>query len=214
MDAVHSARQDDLTPANGDTRGSAFHRNLEVLPAEHPDRLSLQGFIAAAYRRIYDARIEHYARHLVGLRDPDGGWSAGLGYTLASPDALFVEHYLDRPVEHEIAARLGIAIHREQVVEVGNLAASGPGAARRLIVGMTALLHRLGRTWVVFTSTRSLLNSFARLEIEPMRLAAADPSRLPDRGRSWGSYYANHPQVMAASIPVGFVHLASKFRLM
>jgi hypothetical protein len=96
---------------------------------------------------------------------------------------------------------------------VGNLAASGPGAARRLIVGMTALLHRLGRTWVVFTSTRSLLNSFARLEIEPMRLAAADPARLPDRGRSWGSYYANLPQVMAASIPVGFVHLASKFRL-
>ncbi len=213
MDAVHSARQGDPIPWGGDVEKFALHRDLEVLPPDHPDRQSLQAFIAAAYRRIYGARVEHFARQLVGLRNSAGGWSAGLGYTLARPDALFVEHYLDRPVEHEIASRLGIAIGRNQVVEVGNLAACGPGAARRLIVGMTALLHRLGHTWVVFTSTRALLNSFARLEIEPILLAPADPGRLPDRGRSWGSYYDSHPQVMAASIPIGFAHLASKFRL-
>ena len=77
---------------------------------------------------------------------------------------------------------------------------------------MTALLNQVERTWVVFTSTRSLLNSFTRLEIPTIVLARADATRLPDRGTRWGSYYDTDPHVMTANIPLGFVHLVSKRR--
>jgi len=190
--------------------GVASSPVLEAMPPEHPERPALQAFIAGEYRRRHGAHIDHFARFLLGLKHPDQGWCAGLGYTLPDAEPLFVEQYLDRPVEDAIALRLGLPVRRDQVVEVGNLAAIGPGAARRLIVAMTALLHRLGRTWVVFTSTRSLLNSFARLRIEPILLAAADPLCLPDGGHNWGTYYRNHPQVMTANIPLGFVHLAAQ----
>jgi hypothetical protein len=96
---------------------------------------------------------------------------------------------------------------REDIVEVGNLVAAGSGAARRVIVHMTGLLHDLGRSWVVLTLTKSLLNSFVRLGIEPIPLASADPARLPDKGESWGTYYSCEPCVMAASIPLGFKRL-------
>jgi len=210
MDTVPTTQRCGSIGDNGDVQACGLATELEFLPPDHPERASLQRFIAATYRRNYGAHIEHYARQLVGLRHPGGGWSAGLGYTLPRAEALFVEHYLDRPVEVEIASRIGITVGRDQVVEVGNLAATTPGAARRLIVGMTVLLHRLGRTWVVFTATRSLLNSFSRLQIAPIVLAPADPDRLPDRGTNWGSYYRSLPQVMTANIPIGFVHFASR----
>lgn len=183
---------------------------LRILATGHRDRPSLQRFIADNFARVYGAEIVHFAEALVGLPSAGGGWAAGVGYTLAGRNRLFVEQYLDQPVEAAIAASLGESIDRAQIVEVGNLAADSAGAARRLIVFMTALLHRLQRTWVVFTSTRSLLNSFARLEIAPIVLAPADPGRLLDGGSSWGSYYTTRPQVMTANIPLGFIHLKSK----
>ena len=183
---------------------------LQVLDREHPDRASLERFIAESYAKAYGAHVTHYADYLVGLRNASGAWTAGLGYTSAGRDPLFVEQYLDQPAEDAIGSILSVPVERDQIVEVGNLAASASGAARHIIAAMTALLNELNRTWVVFTSTRALLNSFDRLEIATITLAAADPARLPDGGASWGSYYDTDPQVMTANIPLGFIHLRSR----
>jgi hypothetical protein len=184
----------------------------QLLGADDPERFGLQHFIADSYFRTYGARVDHFADHLLGLRRANGPWLAGVGYTLVAAEPLFIEQYLDAPVETEMARRLGTPVRRDQIVEVGNLAATEPGAARRVIICMTALLNQVERTWVVFTSTRSLLNSFTRLEIPTIVLARADATRLPDRGTRWGSYYDTDPHVMTANIPLGFVHLVSKRR--
>ena len=97
---------------------------------------------------------------------------------------------------------------RGSIVEVGNLAARHPGAARALIVSTTRLLNGLGLRWVVFTATASLLNSFSRLRLQPHVLAAADPARLPDGGQRWGSYYDTLPKVMCGDIHYGFNQLS------
>jgi hypothetical protein len=186
---------------------------VSIISNEDPDRHSLQRFIADIYMRDYGARIEHFAEKLIGMRRCSGAWVAGCGYTLAGDNRLFIEQYLDHTVENAIAKRVGIHVRRDEVVEVGNLAAFCAGYARRVIVYTTALLNQLHRTWVVFTATRSLLNSFARLRIEPIFLAQANPSRLVDRGAHWGSYYDTCPQVVAANIPQGFVHLFSQHNL-
>lgn len=184
---------------------------LRILKRDDPDRRELEAFIAASYARIYGASIGHFAEDLIGLGGRERGWSAAVGFTAASSERLFIEQYLDLPIEKAISAGLGASVERSQIVEVGNLAASTAGAARHLIVCMTALLHRLGHTWVVFTATRALLNSFARLEIAPIVLGTADPTRLPDGGDNWGSYYGTCPQVMTANIPIGFIHLQSRY---
>jgi hypothetical protein len=178
-----------------------------VLRPGDPERASLQRFIAERYARMYGARVAHFANDLVGLRHAAGGWAAGLGYTLAGRGRLFVEQYFDQPIEDAIASGLALPVRRDEIVEVGNLAAVSAGSARQVIVYMTSLLHELGRTWVVFTSTRALLNSFLRLGIATVALGRADPVRLPDRGESWGTYYATDPHVMTANIPQGFAHL-------
>jgi hypothetical protein len=79
-----------------------------------------------------------------------------------------------------------------------------------LISSAIQYLYESGFCWVIFTATRSLLNSFARLDLRPISLATADPSRLPDQGRSWGSYYDMHPQIMAGSILLGYLSAGSR----
>ena len=54
--------------------------------------------------------------------------------------------------------------------------------------------------WVVFTATREVRALLRRLCFRAYALAPATPAHLPDRGVSWGSYYAHKPSVMAGRI--------------
>jgi hypothetical protein len=159
-------------------------------------RPSLEAFIAARFAKAYGAQLTHYCRHLVGLRRADDGWRAAVGYTAAREGPLFLEHYLDVPVERAIAAVASRTIRREEVVEVGNLAATSPGAAREIIQAMAAYLPRAGFRWVTFTATRELRNTFARLRLGLASLGSADARRVPGEGTGWGDYYAHDPRVV------------------
>lgn len=175
---------------------------LEPVHLLHPERSACEDFIAARFQRAHGARIGHFSPHLLGVRDALGRWRAASGYTPADGRRLFLEQYLDAPVEQVISQDRGRAIDRDRIVEVGNLAASSIGMARALIPLLARHLERLGYEWVVFTATRELRNTFARLGLHPVALAPADPARLLQRG-DWGRYYDNDPVVMAGRISHG-----------
>ena len=92
---------------------------LEVLLPGALGCTGLQRFIGETYARIHGARIEHFARHLIGIRGRDAQWAAGVGYTVANEQALFLEQYLDRPIESEITRRCAQTVSRSRIVEVG-----------------------------------------------------------------------------------------------
>jgi hypothetical protein len=183
------------------------------LPRGHGRRPSLERFIAEVYLLRYGARIVHFAQQLIAVQDGCGKWLAAAGYTPAMAAPLFVEQYLDVPVEAALGARIGAPVTRAEVVEAGNLAAVDPGAARNMIITLAAHLHRLQLGWVVLTCNRSLLNSFFRLGLSPIALVRADPHRLPDCGRNWGSYYETDPVVVAADVAAGFSSLQTRRRI-
>ena len=176
---------------------------LEVVPGTHPLRASLEQFIAARFDRAHGACVSHFLPHLVGMRDARSRWKAALGYGAAIDGPLFLERYLDRPIEEALTVALGWPVHRAGIVEAGNLTAVSAGAARALIPLLARHLHQLGYRWVVFTATREVRNSFSRLGLQPLQLAQADPVRLPDAGASWGRYYQHDPRVMAGKIALG-----------
>jgi len=176
---------------------------LEPIHRTHPHRDSCEDFIAARFQRAYGARVAHFSPYLLGIRDALARWRAASGYTPADGRTLFLEQYLDAPIEVELARCRGRPVARDSIVEVGNLAAVSPGMARTLIPLLARHLDRLGYAWVVFTATRELRNTFARLGLRSLGLATADPARLADGGANWGSYYANDPIVMAGKIGHG-----------
>jgi hypothetical protein len=176
---------------------------LEPMHRTHPQRAGFESFIAERFSRAYGACLTHFLPHLLGVRDALERWQAAAGYAAAGVQELFLEQYLDAPIEEALGRAAGRAIARNDIVEVGNLAAVSAGMARALIPLLARHLHCMGYRWVAFTATRPLRNSFHRLGLRPLPLAAADPARLPDAGASWGSYYAQDPVVMAGRIALG-----------
>lgn len=176
---------------------------LEPVHRAHPARTAFEDFIAARFGRAYGARVNHFLPHLLGIRDGLAHWQAAAGYAAAGVQTLFLEQYLDQPIERALATALRRPIARTGIVEVGNLAAISAGMGRAIIPQLARHLHRLGYIWVVFTATRALRNSFHRLGLRPLALTRADPARLPDCGASWGTYYDQDPVVMAGKIVLG-----------
>lgn len=164
------------------------------------ERVELEAFIAGRFRAVYGARVGHFCAHLFGLRDATGAWQAAAGYTPAASGPLYLEHYLDRPVEEVLSSAMGERVPRGHIIEVGNLAAANKGFGKTFVPLLARHLRELDYRWVVFTATREVRGLLERLSFEPRELAPAAPERLPDGGAGWGSYYAHEPCVMGGYI--------------
>ncbi|WP_442108103.1 thermostable hemolysin [Pseudomonas sp. NUPR-001] len=166
-------------------------------------REALEAFIHARFESTHHANVHRYLPQLIGLQDSHGQLIAVAGIRPASLGPLFLEQYLDDPLESVVSRHAGCSATREQLVEVGNLAALSAGSARVMITAITWLLAARDLHWVAFTAASTLVNSFHRLGLQPTLIAEADPHRLNGELASWGSYYAQHPQVYVGNIDYG-----------
>lgn len=201
---------------SGDDR---FHRSLpEPEPTSwhvhgplDPRREEVEAFIGGVFARRHGALLRQFAPQLVSLRIDDE-LVAAAGYRCASEGPLFLERYLDVPVEAGLRGPDGRAPSRQEIVEVGHLAASRAGEGRRLIMQLGPHLAALGHRWVVGTLTDELRSLFTRLGIEAIPLGVADPARLGDTQSvaDWGSYYDHRPMVLAGHLPQALLRLAAR----
>lgn len=181
--------------------------SLDLAGTEAAERAALEQFIQARFSEAHGAAVAHFMPDLLGLYSQDGALTAVSGARLATQEPLFLEQYLEEPVQQVIGRLQGRPVARGDIVEVGNLAASSAGSARLIIVAMTCLLAQRGLEWVVFTGAAGLINSFRRLGLEPLRLCEADPLRLGEERHAWGDYYVHRPQVFAGNIRYGYRRL-------
>lgn len=162
-------------------------------------RDDVEAFIRATFKSRYDADVACFAPNLMVLESGDCIVAAA-GWRCAADEPLFLESYLDVPVETEVARLAGHPVVRSRIVEVGNLAAARSGGSIDVIMTLARHLDRLGFEWVVFTATRELLGIFRKLGLAPLALAPADPERLGVRAGAWGRYYDSAPVVVAGRI--------------
>ena len=97
-----------------------------------PGRTEVEGFIRRVYAERYGADLQSFAPMLVSLREEDRIVAAA-GYRSARQGPLFLERYLGAPVESLLAAKANSSPTRDDIVEVGHLAAVRAGEGRRLI---------------------------------------------------------------------------------
>lgn len=162
------------------------------------DRTEVERFIGAVFHEAYGARIKRFKPCLMSLRDQDNKLVAACGFRGAALGPLFLETYLDQPIEAVLADRTGTPVGRGDIVEVGNLSVTEPGVARYLITAIVTQLHTTSKQWAVFTAVPLVRNAFIKMGLNPIMLGDADKSRLPAEERAeWGSYYEQKPQIMA-----------------
>jgi hypothetical protein len=176
--------------------------SISVAKNHDKDRSQLQQFIAQSFHHAFQAKVDHFADLLIGCKSNDTHhWMAAFGMSKLKDNKAYLEQYLDKPVEDYIAFMTGQKVNREEIFELGNLAADYPGATRRLIKKMTSMVYNQGGRWVVFTANNVVLNAFHKLNLNPQVISLADPNRLPNNGLNWGRYYKTNPQVMFISVP-------------
>lgn len=164
-----------------------------------PRRAQGEAFVAGIFERQYAAAVDSFAPNLMLLENAER-IVAVAGWRCAGNEKLFLESYLDVPVEVAVSRLAGRTIDRRHIVEVGHLASDRRGGSVDVILTLASHLDRLGFEWVVFTATDRLIGIFSRLGLPPLALASADPARLGADAAHWGSYYATNPVVVAGRI--------------
>jgi hypothetical protein len=165
------------------------------------DRLQAERFIRDVFFDAHGARLGTLMPTILAERDADGGLLAACGLRAAGESALFLERYLQQPIEDAIAAQGVRSLDRGAIVEVGNLAVRTPYTARQLIAALTEFLLAGEAEWSVFTAVPALRNAFARLGVPFLRLGIARIEALPERDRAaWGRYYDKVPEVLAVRV--------------
>ena len=193
---VQAIRRAGLTTANVPQR--QYH--LRLLSSDGTDSMAARNFIEALYRERFGSRTRvHYPRLLV-LADGSGCVAAAVGIRHAAESGLFLEQYLDVPVEQAIASACGYEVRREGLVELGSLAAASSRAAMYLIAAMAAYMKHQGFDCALVTSTDQLRRLFAHFGFALRCLGDARKEALPDGGGEWGDYYDHAPRVLAGSV--------------
>ena len=177
-------------------------QTFAIADAGAPERGELEAFVAEAFRRGHDATVASFMPTLLSLRDGSGRLRSVVGLRGATAAPLFLEHYLEQPVEAALATATGRAIRREQVVEVGNLAGSNCRAAVRMVALLPSYLLSLEYRWIVFTATSTVRGILQGLGAPLVELARADGRRVADGPDRWGRYYDTDPRVLAGYLPL------------
>lgn len=173
---------------------------LKVYEPDTPGRAAIEKFIQTIYAERYGAQVPSFAPVLLALESADGSTLAAVGYRSAANEQLFLEHYLDQPVERALFGSAAQAQQRQLVVEVAHLVATRPGAGRLMMVELGKWLRKLGAEWVVSTVTRELRHLFIRMGIAPLALGVALPERLGLQAQCWGDYYSHDPVVLGIAL--------------
>lgn len=182
------------------TAAMAAQPQLELHWSGEHGRDDLEHYIHDRFAREYGADINRFMPCLLTFGTTQQVY-ATLGFRKATGHRLFLETYLDKPVEAELAEITGLQIVREKIIEVGNLAATKPGSSAPLFAATACFLDRIGYEWVVISATPTVQNVFSKLRIPLISMADADESALPaDQKQLWGTYYRCHPQVMAVHV--------------
>jgi len=182
---------------------AAQNLSLTVIGQHAPNRRAAESSIISKFEARYGAHLTHFLPDLVRLAAADN-LGAVVGVGPARDNALFLEQYLDKPVEQAVAAAFMTPVDRDQVVEIGNLAANVPGLAYSLFAILATVLSEAGYKWVVCTATPQVAAMLAKMNFSAQPLCDADPSKLASGSADWGDYYSSRPRVMA-----GDVHLAA-----
>ena len=177
------------------------HMPIRFDAAPSEEKAEVDNYVKQRFAEVYNATVGTFEPYILSTSN-DKGVSATIGFQpAATKKPLFLENYLTSTIEETLSIVLNKDVKRQQIVEVGNLSSSDKGGASRILFILSvAILHQAGFKWVTFTATNQVQRLLGKLNLTTAPICEADPAKLADRGESWGSYYADRPQVVVGNL--------------
>jgi Thermostable hemolysin len=174
---------------------------INVLYPGDRGREEVETFIENVYRAHYGNHPGTHYPELIFCRGSTRKIISACGLRRASSGPLFLEQYLDGPIEGALAQLLRNQPERHSVFEVGGLAAIGSRALLSVIRAVAVYIKDQKAEYAVATATAQLRQLFAQFAIPTAVIGKADPRRVAGGGAAWGSYYDHAPLLLVGNVP-------------
>jgi len=215
--ALNRVNQNFITPEAREIASLEFNKHQYQVDLVHRwshDRKEIERFTHDIYALRHKANITHFLPNMVVLRDKTSKQiiaTAGFQSALEGRrhKALFLERYLDFPIEKAASAIGGRSFKRSDFVEVGNLAGALPGAGYLVILALAEYLTKQGHAWIAFTLTKNMVRAFESLNLKPIPLVGAAETRVEDGHSTWGNYFKSNPEVMIGDMQSAYKKMQS-----
>jgi hypothetical protein len=197
--AVAEERQPHATPQERAPCPGGYR----IVPCGRNDarRAEAEAFVRGRFLRSHGAQINTFMPTLLLLTDPGDGLAAVAGFRCALDEPLFLEKYLDAPIEQALSSQTRVRARRAEIIEVGNFAAIDSRRAKILMSFMPVFFLGCSARWIVFTATTAIRGILAVMGGRCIELAGADGACVAGGTDEWGRYYASDPRVMAGYLP-------------
>ncbi len=185
--------------------GKTIDRLLQLKPSlalhhQHsPQRPALEAYIRRQFSSTYGATVTGFLPVLSSMLCQEN-ISAVVGIRPAGDSNLFIEQYLNKPVEQVLNDTIPSNIIRQDIVEIGNLSATRRSTTLFFFILQVTMLHKAGFKWAVCAATDQVEQIMHKLNFATLDLGPADPARLGDKATHWGQYYETKPTVRAVDI--------------
>jgi hypothetical protein len=166
-----------------------------------PRRADAEAFVRNRFLRTHGAYIATFMPTLLLLRGTHGELAAVAGFRSAAQEPLFLERYLDIPIEQALAAQVAGNVRRAEILEVGNFAALDSRRARILMSFMPNYFLGRGARWLAFTATTAIRGILAAMGGRCIEVGTANSACVAGGIDEWGRYYSTDPRVMAGYLP-------------
>ena len=159
-------------------------------------------FTKDQYEARFGCTLTEFYPNTVSVYE-DGVLTAVAGFRGAGTGKLFLEQYLETPIEQCIWAKFTPPAERHEIVELGGFAATSRRAALPLMIYLAPALYELGYKKLVCTANKPIQMCLRTLGLDPIFVADADQGKLKTSDEDWGTYYNGQPQVFTGDIEAG-----------
>ncbi len=208
----------------------ALYVNASTQTSNFTKNQNAQVFIQQIYEYIHHAKLSYFMPILFSgfsnmpsyagwLADDDHSLpalsptSVAIGLKPIDKAKVFLEQYLQAPIQVEISRVAHEPVSRQRIFEIGNLASGCAGTARLMVAFLVFYLSTpvidpvTQRTqskadWVVCTGTNAVRHILVSMGISSHVVAKATADALdnPEQISAWGSYYEHNPLVLAINV--------------
>ena len=123
-----------------------------------------------------------------------------IGIRNAGAEPLFLESYLERPIEVAVGRCAGMHVRRDQIAEVGQFVIGDRDTVADFFRDLVPFLQSQGYDWVCFTGTNRIRALLSRIGFEGRPVAMATRDRVGASADEWGSYYDHEPVVIVGKL--------------